>query len=122
LQQQTIVNNVYDIFCDISTDIENDKKFTKTTCNSFSIALQLLETGGIMTNRKLKRNVSFQGRCYMQYQTIIIEWRMEKHNESETQAMHWYINSGLAEKFEKHHRPRKNKNEITVTEMGQSIG
>ena len=74
-----------------------------------------------MKNRKLKRNVAFTGRCYTQYQAIIIEWHMEKFNSPESDSLKWYINSGLAEKFEKHHRPN-NQSNITITELGQTIG
>ncbi len=75
-----------------------------------------------MSNRKLKRNVVFEGRCYCQYQAVIIEWHMDKFNSSESDSLKWYINSGLAEKFEKHHRPHNSNKDIIVSEIGQTIG
>lgn len=74
-----------------------------------------------MTNRKLKRNVVFEGRCYMQYQKPIIEWYMEKFNCNESEALSWYIKSGLAKKFEEHHKPKNNINEIKIFYLGQKI-
>lgn len=72
------------------------------------------------SNRKLRRGVAFEGPCYMQYQKPIIEWYMEKNGCSDMDAMAWYVQSGLAEKFEQHHRV-SNQTITIVSELGQKI-
>jgi hypothetical protein len=47
---------------------------------------------------------------------------MEKFDSSESDSLKWYINSGLAQKFEEHHRPHNLNNDIIVSELGQKIG
>ena len=76
-----------------------------------------------MSNRKLKRNVVFTSQeCYNVYQISIIKWYMARNDVDEFDATAWYINSGLAESFEKHHKPNGSESEISVCDLGQNIG
>lgn len=73
------------------------------------------------TERKLKQGIVFVGSCYIKYQIPFIKRYIKVHSCSEAEATTWYIGTGLAALFEKHHRPHDQENEIVVSEMGQKI-
>jgi hypothetical protein len=100
-----------------------------------------------MTNRKLRKNIGLEGECYEIYQVQVIlkrvreiirkevqfleevhgfnyadinEYLDKKYNKLSDEATMKYIQSGLALKFEKHHRPNKDTR-IIVSKLGQKI-